>query len=71
MVLETDENLRRDAFAKWADTPESVSFTDCFTDCVVMTVADRYDTKQIFGFDLAFRRSGYLIPDAATTSRGG
>jgi len=67
IVVETTADVRTAALAKLMDTPDSVSFTDC----VAMSVADRYDTKLILGFDQAFRRSGYLIPDHATASSGG
>jgi predicted nucleic acid-binding protein len=34
---------------------QSVSLTDC----IVMAVADEYDTKDIFGFDRQFEQAGY------------
>ena len=33
-----------------------------FTDCVVMAIADKYQTKQVFGFDECFSKSNYQIP---------
>lgn len=30
-----------------------------FTDCIVMALADQYETKYIFGFDEVFEKSGY------------
>ncbi len=33
-----------------------------FTDCVVMATADRYQTKEIFGFDKCFSDCGYHLP---------
>jgi predicted nucleic acid-binding protein len=37
---------------------ESVSYTDC----IVMVVATGSKTKEIFGFDDAFGKNGYLLP---------
>lgn len=31
-----------------------------FTDCLVMAFADEYETKEIFGFDEAFHKNGYV-----------
>lgn len=33
-----------------------------FTDCIVMTTADKYQTKEIFGFDECFSKNGYILP---------
>jgi predicted nucleic acid-binding protein len=38
---------------------EAVSEAVSFTDCLVMTVADEYGTKDIFGFDKQFADAGY------------
>jgi predicted nucleic acid-binding protein len=38
---------------------EAVSEAVSFTDCLVMTVADEYGTKDIFGFDKQFEDAGY------------
>jgi predicted nucleic acid-binding protein len=37
-----------------------------FTDCIVMAVADQYNTEDIFGFDKQFEDAGYrrLVPSA-------
>ncbi len=35
-------------------------------DCIVMTVADHYDTKDIFGFDRQFKDAGYRRLEPAT-----
>lgn len=43
------------ALAKFATSPEAVSLTDC----IVMAIADHYDTKDIFGFDKQFADAGY------------
>ena len=54
-VIETDESIRTTALILFQSQPQSVSFTDC----VVMTFADKFATKKIFGFDDAFRKKGY------------
>ncbi len=43
------------ALEKFKKQPQAVSFTDC----IVMTVADDYGTKDIFGFDRQFEDAGY------------
>jgi predicted nucleic acid-binding protein len=43
------------AYKKFGTLPNAVSFTDC----IVMAVADDYDTKDIFGFDKQFADAGY------------
>ena len=55
LVLEANEKTRQLAFALFKSQPESVSFTDC----IVMAFADQFNTKDIFGFDEAFRKNGY------------
>lgn len=55
-ITETDSNIRVNALEKFQKQPKSVSFTDC----LVMAFADEYETKEIFGFDDAFRKNGYL-----------
>lgn len=52
-TLETTRNI---ALEKFENQPQSVSFTDC----VVMSFADEYETREIFGFDEAFRKNGYI-----------
>ena len=47
------------ALKKFAEVGEAVSFTDC----LVMAVADEYDTKDIFGFDKQFADAGYIRLD--------
>jgi predicted nucleic acid-binding protein len=44
------------ALGKFKDQAPAVSLTDC----IVMTVADDYSTKEIFGFDKQFADAGYL-----------
>jgi predicted nucleic acid-binding protein len=46
IVLTTQYNVRQ-ALKKFAELPQSVSFTDC----LVMATADEYETVDIFGFD--------------------
>lgn len=55
-IMETTDVIRRNAFEKFKKQPESVSFTDC----LVMAFADSFETKEIFGFDEAFRKNGYV-----------
>jgi predicted nucleic acid-binding protein len=57
LVAETWGDSLQQALTTFARVPQSVSFTDC----IVMAVADHFDTKQIFGFDEAFGRNGYEI----------
>jgi predicted nucleic acid-binding protein len=33
-----------------------------FVDSVVMATADKFETKEIFGFDECFRKNGYALP---------
>ena len=35
-----------------------------FVDCLVMVSADHYQTPHIFGFDDAFEKNGYRLPEA-------
>ena len=56
-IVENASDLTRDiALKKYRHQPKSVSFTDC----LVMAFADLYETKDIFGFDEAFRKNGYV-----------
>ena len=55
-IEETVSKIRQNALDKFKKQPESVSFTDC----IVMAFADEFDTKEIFGFDEAFRKNGYM-----------
>ncbi|MEV5879861.1 PIN domain-containing protein [Streptomyces sp. NPDC052101] len=56
--VETSDALRDAALEMFRDKPGSVSYTDC----VVMTFAEHYETKNIFGFDDHFRKAGYQLP---------
>ena len=55
-IIETTPEIRKMAFKIFSKQPSSVSFTDC----LVMAIADFYDTIRIFGYDDAFRKNGYL-----------
>jgi predicted nucleic acid-binding protein len=57
LVSATEETLNR-ALVKLSRMPNSVSYIDC----LVMALADAYDTRAIFGFDEAFRKNGYQLP---------
>ena len=50
------------ALEKFKKQPQAVSFTDC----IVMTVADDYGTKEIFSFDKQFEDAGYRRLEPAT-----
>lgn len=54
-IIETDALLRENALILFSKQAESVSFTDC----AVMAFADKFNTKDIFGFDKTFKVNGY------------
>jgi len=54
LLLETQPSLIA-ALERFTNQSQSVSLTDC----IVMTVADDYGTKDIFGFDKQFEEAGY------------
>lgn len=56
-IVDSTQQNREAAIARFTTQPESVSYTDC----VVMAIADEYKTKYIFGFDTAFHKNGYSI----------
>ena len=56
IIPETTPKIRQEALTKFKNQPESVSYTDC----IVMAFADEYETREIFGFDNAFRKNGYI-----------
>lgn len=56
-VVESGDALRT-ALERFRTQPGTVSYTDC----LVMAVADRFETKAIFGFDEVFRKNGYQLP---------
>ncbi len=55
-IIDTSPDIRDAAFEIFKKLPESVSFTDC----IVMAIADLYNTKYIFGFDKIFCQMGYI-----------
>lgn len=54
LLEEVGQYLER-ALEKLGQQPTGVSLTDC----VVMAIADHYDTLEIFGFDKQFADAGY------------
>src|SRR5438045_2971790 len=54
LLIETHTSLIT-ALEKFKDQPPGVSLTDC----IVMSIADDYGTKDIFGFDRQFKDAGY------------
>ena len=56
IIEEASPALRQLAFNRFSQQPGSVSFTDC----LVMAYADHYQTTEIFGFDEAFRKNGFI-----------
>lgn len=56
IITETTPEIRFEAFKKFQKRPQSVSFTDC----LVMTFADEFETKSIFSFDKTFKKNGYI-----------
>jgi len=59
LILESKKELA-EALERFATQPASVSFTDC----LVMALADRLETKLVFGFNEVFRKNGYRLPEA-------
>ena len=55
-IMDTNHQIRENAFNKFQKQPQSVSFTDC----LVMAFVDEFETKEIFGFDDTFRKNGYV-----------
>ena len=55
LIESITEKVRFSGLEKFKKQVESVSFTDC----IVMAVADHFETKEIFGFDEAFHKNGY------------
>jgi predicted nucleic acid-binding protein len=54
LLVDTTSHIEA-ALKKFKGQPEAVSLTDC----IVMTLADYYNTKDIFGFDKQFEDAGY------------
>ena len=44
--------------------PTAKGQSSSFVDCLVMVSADYYQTQEIFGFDEAFAKNGYRLPEA-------
>lgn len=55
-IIESSNAQRLLAIEKFQKQPRSVSFTDC----LLMILADHFDTKDIFGFDEIFKKNGYV-----------
>ena len=66
VVLTTQANVDQ-AQKKFAELPQSVSFTDC----LVMATADEYETIDIFGFDKQFADAGYTRLEPSTEWKQG
>jgi len=65
-IVDSNTDLRIIAFDKFKKQkgPPELSLKPAkasFTDCVVMAVADYYETKDIFGFDKIFSKNGFKI----------
>jgi predicted nucleic acid-binding protein len=58
LIARSDESHEA-AMEQFAKQPGSVSFTDC----IVMAMADRFDTTVVFAFDAVFRKNGYRLPE--------
>lgn len=57
-IVESDLSLRELALKKLKQISISISYTDC----LVMALADIYETTEIFGFDEIFKKKGYILP---------
>ena len=63
LVLSEPNNITTTpALEKFKIVPQAVSFTDC----IVMAVADEYNTRDIFGFDKQFEEAGYRRLEPST-----
>ena len=65
LVIDSSSETRQAALDRFATLPQSVSFTDA----MVMALADEYRTRDIFGFDQAFEKSGYQIIEKKNPGR--
>ncbi len=52
-----------------AELQRSATGSPSFVDCLVMAYADEYGTLYIFGFDLTFKKNGYLLPGEQDSRR--
>jgi uncharacterized protein len=55
ILVETSSHIKA-SLKKFKNQSQAVSLTDC----IVMTLADHYSTKDIFGFDKQFEEAGYI-----------
>ena len=56
LIIDVTAAILQDALKILQKQPASVSYTDC----VVMAAANSLKTKEIFGFDKVFHKSGYI-----------
>ncbi len=61
VLVETTSHIQA-ALEKFKDQSQAVSLTDC----IVMALADHYNTKDIFGFDKQFEDAGYSRLEPST-----
>jgi predicted nucleic acid-binding protein len=61
VLVETTSRIEA-ALEKFKDQSQAVSLTDC----IVMALADHYNTKDIFGFDKQFEDAGYSRLEPST-----
>jgi predicted nucleic acid-binding protein len=66
LILDSSKHARAQALRRFGAQPQAVSFTDC----IVMAVADEYETRSIFGFDADHARNGYIILNQNPRNRG-
>lgn len=59
-VVPTQQQTLHQTLTKLMETTGGPSYIDC----LVMATADEYQTTQIFGFDAAFDKNGYVLPEA-------
>ena len=59
IFVDSDDDIRLAALKYFEKSPTSVSYTDC----MVMAFADHFETKIILGFDEAFIKNGYKLPE--------
>lgn len=51
-----------DLFPQALEKFKSATSSPSFTDCIVMATADKFQTKEVFGFDECFSKNGYTLP---------
>jgi predicted nucleic acid-binding protein len=62
LVRETDPETHTSALELFRQAPGSVSYTDC----IVLAMADKYATREVFGFENFFKQRGYHLPSSGT-----